>query len=183
MDIVTFAAAKKAARSFGSAAAGKVAVVGADGVLTPETIAAGEVVIDDTLAIEGAAADAAATGAAIAAAAGGQVTVETPAAGSTFTLDPCPVTYSFGERAELTLTLTTTTQYHFMFTCPSSAATVLTTPSAKGRPSQWISLIAMMAPSGMMRMPIHLTRLLSERIISLCFGLPCRFASSVSLLA
>lgn len=125
MDIVTLAAAKKAARSFGSAAAGKVAVVGADGVLTPETIAAGEVVIDDTLAIEGAAADAAATGAAIAAA-GGQVTVETPAAGSTFTLDPCPVTYSFGERAELTLTLTTTTQYHFMFTCPSSAATVLT---------------------------------------------------------
>lgn len=126
MDIVTLAAAKKAARSFGSAAAGKVAVVGADGVLTPETIAAGEVVIDDTLAIEGAAADAAATGAAIAAAAGGQVTVETPAAGSTFTLDPCPVTYSFGERAELTLTLTATTQYHFMFTCPSSAATVLT---------------------------------------------------------
>ena len=125
MDIVTLAAAKKAARSFGSAAAGKVAVVGADGVLTPETIAAGEVVIDDTLAIEGAAADAAATGAAIAAA-GGQVTVETPAAGSTFTLDPCPVTYSFGERAELTLTLTTATQYHFMFTCPSSAATVLT---------------------------------------------------------
>ena len=125
MDIVTLAAAKKAARSFGSAAAGKVAVVGADGVLTPETIAAGEVVIADTLAIEGAAADAAATGAAIAAA-GGQVTVETPAAGSTFTLDPCPVTYSFGERAELTLTLTTATQYHFMFTCPSSAATVLT---------------------------------------------------------
>lgn len=125
MDIVTLAAAKKAARSFGSAAAGKVAVVGADGVLTPETIAAGEVVIDDTLAIEGAAADAAATGAAIAAA-GGQVTVETPASGSTFTLDPCPVTYSFGERAELTLTLTTATQYHFMFTCPSSAATVLT---------------------------------------------------------
>lgn len=125
MDIVTLAAAKKAARSFGSAAAGKAAVVGADGVLTPETIAAGEVVIDDTLAIEGAAADAAATGAAIAAA-GGQVTVETPAAGSTFTLDPCPVTYSFGERAELTLTLATTTQYHFMFACPSSAATVLT---------------------------------------------------------
>ena len=130
MDIVTLAAAKKAARSFGSAAAGKVAVVGADGVLPPETIAAGEVVIDDTLAIEGAAADAAATGAAIAAA-GGQVTVETPAAGSTFTLDPCPVTYSFGERAELTLTLTTTTQYHFMFTCPSSAATVLTMSGIK----------------------------------------------------
>ena len=54
------------------------------------------------------------------------VTVETPASGSTFTLQPCPVTYSFGERAELTLTVTATTQYHFMFSCPSSAATVLT---------------------------------------------------------
>lgn len=125
MDIVTLAAAKKAARSFGSAAAGKVAVVGADGVLTPETIAAGEVVIDDTLAIEGAAADAAATGAAIAAA-GGQVTVETPASGNTFTLQPCPVTYSFGEMAELTVTVTANTQYHFMFSCPLSVATVLT---------------------------------------------------------
>lgn len=54
------------------------------------------------------------------------VTVVTPASGSTFTLDPCPVTYSFGEKAELTLTVTATTQYHFMFSCPSGAATVLT---------------------------------------------------------
>lgn len=55
-----------------------------------------------------------------------EVSVVTPASGSTFTLQPCPVTYNFGERAELTLTVTATTQYHFMFSCPSSAATVLT---------------------------------------------------------
>ena len=67
MDIVTYAAAKKAARQFDAADAGKVAVVGADGVIVPETVAAGEVVIDDTLAIEGAAADSAAAGEAIAA--------------------------------------------------------------------------------------------------------------------
>lgn len=71
-------------------------------------------------------AQAAAEAAAASAAAAAQVTVVTPAAGASFTLDPCPVTYSFGERAELTLTMTATTQYHFMFTCPSSAATVLT---------------------------------------------------------
>jgi hypothetical protein len=56
----------------------------------------------------------------------GQVTVVTPASGTTFTLAPCPVTYSFGEKAELTLTVNATSQYHFMFSCPSSAATVLT---------------------------------------------------------
>lgn len=71
-------------------------------------------------------AQAAAEAAAASAAAAAQVTVVTPAAGASFTLDPCPVTYSFGERAELTLTMTATTQYHFMFTCPSSASTVLT---------------------------------------------------------
>lgn len=54
------------------------------------------------------------------------VTVETPASGSTFTLDPCPVTYLFGEKAELTVTVTASSQYHFAFSCPSSAATVLT---------------------------------------------------------
>ena len=54
------------------------------------------------------------------------VTVVTPASGSTFTLDPCPVTYSFGEKAELTVTVTALSQFHFMFACPSSAATVLT---------------------------------------------------------
>lgn len=56
----------------------------------------------------------------------GQVTVVTPSSGTTFTLAPCPVTYSFGEKAELTLTVNATSQYHFMFSCPSSAATVLT---------------------------------------------------------
>lgn len=54
------------------------------------------------------------------------VSVVTPASGSTFTLDPCPVTYSFGEKAELTVTVTALSQFHFMFACPSSAATVLT---------------------------------------------------------
>ena len=55
-----------------------------------------------------------------------EVVVITPASGTTFTLQPCPVTYSFGEMAELTVTVTANTQYHFMFSCPSSAATVLT---------------------------------------------------------
>ena len=55
-----------------------------------------------------------------------EVSVVTPASGSTFTLDPCPVTYSFGEKAELTVTVTATSQYHFAFSCPSGAATVLT---------------------------------------------------------
>ena len=54
------------------------------------------------------------------------VSVVTPASGSTFTLDPCPVTYSFGEKAELAVTVTALSQFHFMFSCPSSAATVLT---------------------------------------------------------
>lgn len=54
------------------------------------------------------------------------VSVETPASGTTFTLDPCPVTYVFGERAELTVTVTATSQYHFSFSCPSGTATVLT---------------------------------------------------------
>ena len=53
------------------------------------------------------------------------VTIEEPIE-STLTLQPCPVTYSFGERAELTLTITATSQYHFMFSCPSNTATVLT---------------------------------------------------------
>ena len=54
------------------------------------------------------------------------VSVVTPSSGSTFTLDPCPVTYMFGEKAELTVTVTAASQYHFAFSCPSSAATVLT---------------------------------------------------------
>ena len=47
-------------------------------------------------------------------------------ASTTLTLSPCPVTYKWGEAASLTLTVTATSQYHFMFTCPSGAATVLT---------------------------------------------------------
>ena len=54
------------------------------------------------------------------------VSVITPSSGNTFTLLPCPVTYSFGEMALLTVTVTATSQYHFMFESPSSAATVLT---------------------------------------------------------
>lgn len=51
---------------------------------------------------------------------------------TTVTLQPCPVTYSFGEVAELTLTVTATSQYHFMFSCPSNAATVLTLTGITG---------------------------------------------------
>lgn len=47
-------------------------------------------------------------------------------ANTTLTLQPCPVTYKWGEVASLTLTVTATSQYHFMFTCPSASATVLT---------------------------------------------------------
>ena len=55
-----------------------------------------------------------------------EVSVITPESGSTFTLAPCPATYNFGECAELTVTVTSRSQYHFMFSCPSSASTVLT---------------------------------------------------------
>ena len=41
-------------------------------------------------------------------------------------LEPCPKTYKWGEVAELSVTVTADSQYHFMFTCPSDAATVLT---------------------------------------------------------
>lgn len=53
------------------------------------------------------------------------VTIVTPQT-TTVTLDPVPVTYEFGEAAELTLTVTSTSLYHFSFSCPSAAATVLT---------------------------------------------------------
>lgn len=62
-----------------------------------------------------------------------EVSIVTPSSGNTFTLDPCPVTYSFGEMAELTVTVTATTQYHFMFSCPSSTATVLTITGITGK--------------------------------------------------
>lgn len=61
-----------------------------------------------------------------------EVTVLTPT-GDTHTLKPCPVTYSFGEKTELNVTVTAGTQYHFMFACPSSAATVLTMTGITGR--------------------------------------------------
>jgi len=62
-----------------------------------------------------------------------EVSIVAPSSGNTFTLDPCPVTYNFGEKAELTVTVTATTQYHFMFSCPSSAATVLTITGITGK--------------------------------------------------
>ena len=55
-----------------------------------------------------------------------KVSVVSPASGTTFTLNPYPVTYAFGEKATLTVTVTATTQYHFSFASPSSTATVLT---------------------------------------------------------
>ena len=54
------------------------------------------------------------------------VSIVSPASGTSFTLQPCPVTYNFGEKAELTVTVTATSQYHFMFSCPSGTPTVLT---------------------------------------------------------
>ena len=51
---------------------------------------------------------------------------------SSLTLTPCPTTYNFGESASLTLVVTATTQYHFMFSCPSGAATVLSITGITG---------------------------------------------------
>ena len=61
-----------------------------------------------------------------------QVSVATPASGTTFTLNPYPVTYAFGEKAELTVTVTATSQYHFSFSSPSATATVLTMTGITG---------------------------------------------------
>ena len=44
----------------------------------------------------------------------------------TLALQPCPTTYSFGEKAEINVTVTATTQYHFSFSCPSGTPTILT---------------------------------------------------------
>ena len=60
------------------------------------------------------------------------VTVLTPS-GNTHTLEPCPVTYSFGEKSELTVTVTASSEYHFMFSCPASTPTVLTMTGITGR--------------------------------------------------
>ena len=44
---------------------------------------------------------------------------------NTVTLRPFPVTYNFGERANLTITATPDTYYKFMFKCPSNSITNL----------------------------------------------------------
>lgn len=62
-----------------------------------------------------------------------EVSIIAPASGTSFTLQPCPVTYAFGEKAELTVTVTATSQYHFSFSCPSGTATVLTITGETGR--------------------------------------------------
>lgn len=61
-----------------------------------------------------------------------KVSVLTPV-GNVHVLQPCPVTYSFGEKATLTVTVTADTQYHFMFSCPEGAATALTMNGITGR--------------------------------------------------
>lgn len=58
--------------------------------------------------------------------------VVTPTSGDTFTLEKFPVTYDFGEIAELNVTVDATSQYHFRLTCPSGAATVLTMTGITG---------------------------------------------------
>lgn len=58
------------------------------------------------------------------------VSIVRPVSGNTFILDPCPVTYSFGEKAELTVTVTANSEYHFSFSCPSGTPTVLTITGA-----------------------------------------------------
>ena len=59
------------------------------------------------------------------------VSIETPS-GDTHSLLPYPVTYSFGEKAVLTVTVENTTQYRFMFKSPSSTATALTINGISG---------------------------------------------------
>lgn len=61
-----------------------------------------------------------------------EVSVVSPSSGTSFTLQPCPVTYAFGEKAELTVTVTATSQYHFSFSSPSATATVLTMTGITG---------------------------------------------------
>ena len=83
-------------------------------------------------------------------------------------------------RRTVTASATFASRYSPSGIMPISAATVLTIPSVTLLPSQPISLMHKMMPKGMMIKPIHLTRLVSERIISLCFGLPLCFAAMVS---
>lgn len=59
------------------------------------------------------------------------VTIEEPTE-TTVELEPCPVTYDFGEVASLTLTVTSDTHYHFSFKSPAAAATVVTITGITG---------------------------------------------------
>lgn len=59
-----------------------------------------------------------------------QISIVRPVSGNTFVLDPCPVTYAFGEKAELTVTVTANSEYHFSFSCPAGTPTVLTIQGA-----------------------------------------------------
>ena len=61
-----------------------------------------------------------------------KVTILTPT-GNTHTLAPCPVTYDFGEKSELTVTVTADTQYHFKFSSPSGTPCVLTINGITGK--------------------------------------------------
>lgn len=51
-------------------------------------------------------------------------------AGNTHTLLPCPFSYAFGEKAELNITVTANSEYHFSFSCPAGTPTVLTMTGA-----------------------------------------------------
>ena len=62
---------------------------------------------------------------------------------------------------------------------PMIEPTVLVTAIGTARPSHTYSLTNITTPSGMTRMPIHLTRFCSERIISDCCGFLARLASCV----
>ena len=53
--------------------------------------------------------------------------------GNTHTLSPCPITYNFGEKSELTVTVTADSEYHFMFSSPSGTPTVLTMNGITGK--------------------------------------------------
>ena len=50
--------------------------------------------------------------------------------GNTHTLLPCPFSYAFGEKAELNITVTATSEYHFSFSCPAGTPTVLSMTGA-----------------------------------------------------
>lgn len=55
---------------------------------------------------------------------GEAITVLSPV-GNVHILNPCPATYTFGEKSMLDVTVTATSQFHFMFSCPSESPTNL----------------------------------------------------------